>query len=243
MTLSPVLSIITRCHPERLGMLVRLADSIRAMPGSNRIQWLQIQDPGGPTGRAGIARMNAALAEVDLSDARGDYVWIIDDDDLLLGSPLVETLASELQVAWYMVRAYLGGPEERHDGVWPRPWGEDWRPVFGKVSMLNLIVRRDVFEEFQSELAVDSGADFRLASAMWEAGLRPRWLDRIVLASRTQRISDGQAEEDPPEVLEVTRAEFSALTQGTTEGEPRTFTREDAERAIAEINDRAGGGE
>lgn len=204
----PVVTILTRVHPDRLGMLVHLADSIRRQT-TDRVEWVQIDDPGGTTGRPGIARMNLVLARYDVSKTKGAYIWVVDDDDRLESSDVVAGIASTLHteglVPWLMVKAYLGSEFERHNGVWPQPWGEEWRPAFGKVSMLNLVVRRDVFALYQSALAVDIGADSSLARSMWDAGLRPVFYD--LLAARTQRISDGREEPNAPEVLDFTLAD------------------------------------
>ncbi len=201
----PYLTIVTRVHPDRLGMLVSLGDSIHRQT-SDRVEWIHIEDPGGPQGRPGIERMNRVLARFDVNSIAGYYLWIVDDDDLVETRTFVAEFASMIHteglVPWVMVRAYLGGEGERHDGEWPRPWGEYWRPAFGSVSMLNLVVRRDVFKAHQSAMAVSSGADFQLARSMWGAGLRPLFYD--VLAARTQRISDGQAEEVRPDVYDFT---------------------------------------
>lgn len=141
--------------------------------------------------RASREHANGTIAEARERSINGRYVYVLDDDDMLVDPGFAEAL-EVLREPWVMVKAHLGSPGERHDGVWPVPWGEDWRPKFGSVSTLNLVVRADVFHEYKAAWAGGRGGDYRMAKAMWDAGLRPYWLDRLV--ARTQRISNGAAE-------------------------------------------------
>jgi len=185
----PALTIITRTFGGRPTMFRRLQESLAAqtrLDYEHRALWLE-------RATEGYMASNGALSAADVT---GRYVYILDDDDRLEDTAFIETVASynPYEHPWLMVKAHLGSPSERHDGIWPRPWGEDWRPVFGSVSSLNLVVSQAVWNRCRGAIAGDRGGDFRLAVELWEKGYRPTWVD--IVAARTQMIGDGRAEAD-----------------------------------------------
>ena len=185
----PPITIITRTFGGRPRMFRRLLESLAAqtlLDYEHRVLWLERETDSYKASNGALARLEAS----------GRYVYILDDDDRLEDPMFIETVASfsPYEHPWLMVKAHLGSPGERSNGIFPCPWGEDWRPVFSCVSSLNLVVSQAVWNRCRGAFAGDRGGDFRLACELWEKGYRPTWVD--IVAARTQMIGDGRAEAD-----------------------------------------------
>jgi hypothetical protein len=185
-------TILTRRHPARAAMFNRCLASVEAQ-SCERIRH-HVFPPAPRT----LEEANGVIADASTDPAvygRAGYVYVLDDDDELVDPGFAVTINTEAHVRcarpWYMVAADLGPPL---GAIFPRPWGDDWGPRFGNVSSLNLVVRIDVFRAHGAAWAGGRGGDFRFAQAMWDAGLRPEWLDFV--AARTQRISGGRGEDE-----------------------------------------------
>jgi hypothetical protein len=215
---SPLLTIITRMHPDRPTLQQRCLDSVRAISDTS-VQHLAITtDVSG----------NMEAAEAILADdvlhrsIAGEYVYVLDDDDEIVlpeMGALWSFLEGEQGPSWVMVAAKLGGPGERLNGRWPRdhhpqkgpsrylwadadpfgslyyefdPFRVPWQPEMGNVSILNLLIRRDVFIQHAHAFARKRPGDFEFVTEMWEAGIRPVWTN--LMFAKTQRISKGASE-------------------------------------------------
>lgn len=170
-------------------MFMRLLESLAAQTLPDYEHRVACQ----PRAENAYGASNGLLAEIAVG---GRYAYILDDDDMLEDPRFIETVAgyNPYEHPWLMVKAHLGSPAERHDGIWPQPWGEKWLPEFGTVSSLNLVVAQAVWNRCQQGIPGGRGGDFRLATTMWEAGYRPTFVD--IVAARTQMIGDGRAEAD-----------------------------------------------
>ena len=187
----PTITFITRTYGGRPAMFARLVESLKAQTCQD-YEHLVLELPHAPPEEA-YTTSNGALSEAEPS---GRYMFTLDDDDMLEDPRLVETVAGYLprRHPWLMVKCHLGSEGERHNGIWPRPWGPEWRPRFGDVSSLNLVVSREAFMSCRHAIAGHRGGDFRLATELWKQGYRPTFVD--ILAARTQMIGDGRAEAD-----------------------------------------------
>ena len=196
---APMLTVITLMHPRRPTMQRRLIESVAELGPTveHVLVYLTVSD--------NPEAAHEVLADRELERyPAGQYVMIVDDDDELIEPRLAGLLRrrgyDDDWPAWYMVKAELGDP---YNGVWPQ-WSPgkpvefstaeicapfdltEWQPgdAPGRVSMLNMIVRNDVWLEHHRAMAVRPG-DFSYAVSMHDAGLRPTWWD--ILAARTQR--------------------------------------------------------
>lgn len=167
----PTLSIITRCHIDRPVGFENLRQSIEEQTKIG-IQHLLLRSPG----QIRIPGANRMLASVEAVDrVKGDYVQVIDDDDLL-SSPdyldqLQEFIISQGYPDWIMVRGKL------NDRSYPIPWGQKWQPKVGTVTCFCIITSRDLWEEHHQAWGVDKCGDWNFAKALWDAGNRPVWFD------------------------------------------------------------------
>lgn len=178
------LEIVTRTFGGRPTMLAENERSVRPL------LWDALQVIVKDNQHAGVAAANAALANYTPTCR---YVWLLDDDDLCIMPSLVDDLkyldwrhASPPAIVVRMDHGPLGVlPEKAH-------WGQ--APVQGRIGASALITRQDVWMHCRQAWA--SGryeADYDFAAAVWESyGTHIVWHD--VVASRVQRISQGQPE-------------------------------------------------
>ena len=131
----------------------------------------------------GVIWANTNLANVP---ATGQYVWVLDDDDLCALPSLVQDVrrvAEAEHPAAIMVRA-----AHTEFGIIPHDatWGG--APLLGDVSTSNLIVRADVWDAYRKRFADWQcyAADYEFTRHLWQAGVPFRWLD-IVAAYYPQR--------------------------------------------------------
>jgi len=122
---------------------------------------------------------------------KGDYIWILDDDDRCDRDTLVDELKAivvEHDPDVIMVRMNHG-PR----GILPRleDWGE--LPRCALIGCSAYIVKREVFQRHASAWSTgryESDYDF-IASVFSEDGIKVYWHE--VIASNVQRISYGEA--------------------------------------------------
>ena len=133
---------------------------------------------------------NSSLS--DYSDKlTGAYVWILDDDDLLIYPELVDDLKRIVEehnpqvIFVKMNHGPLGIlPDDNH---WQTP------PQEGYIGVSAYVVERQLWQAHASAFA--SGryqSDFDFINSVWRAGPKVYWHD--VVASRVQRISNGAPE-------------------------------------------------
>ena len=196
-----LITFISLMHPARPKMQRRMTRSVMGQAGG----WEHIRLETGVTDD--MPAMCRLLTDAPIEIA-GKYTYILDDDDELMAGfvTALDRFTVHQRPHWIMVMAKLGGPDDPLDGIWPRrdPNGAAinfanpadcaaWEPGDepGRVSTLNLVIRTDVFMEHRAACG-SLPADYNLARSMWDAGIRPVWLN--VLAARTQKISKGRGE-------------------------------------------------
>ncbi len=182
--MAPFLEIITRtCHRPRL--LARNQASLATQSDPDFLQALIIDDVG-----RGVNWANANLAE-QAGKLWGEYIWILDDDDLCTRQSLVRELKAisrQHQPDVIMMRMDHG---ERgilpDDSVWGKP------PQHGRIGVSAYVVRREIWQQHAS--AWRSGvyhSDFDFIAAIFAAKPSVYWHN--VIASQVQQIGRGQSE-------------------------------------------------
>jgi glycosyltransferase involved in cell wall biosynthesis len=130
-------------------------------------------------------------ANSSLQDAApaGEYVLILDDDDLLTDKEAIEKLrtAAEPEPDLIIFKAYHGPL-----GILPsaRVWGN--RPYGGHIGSCDFITRRDVWLEHIPAFAQPESGDYYFLQSIWLDDPCVVWLDETLAA--VQRISKGKAE-------------------------------------------------
>lgn len=178
-----MIEVLTRCY-KRPQMLRRNQASLNAQTCHKWEQTLMVDRVG-----IGVAAANARLADVEI---KGDYVWILDDDDECIRPTFVAEVIDIICAHTpdvIMVRMDHG----------PRnvlPDAQQWKTLplrEGHVGCSAYVVRRDVWAAHAD--AWRSGryaADFDFINAVMQSDPVVYWHD--VIASRVQRISLGEPE-------------------------------------------------
>jgi glycosyltransferase involved in cell wall biosynthesis len=159
-------------------MLAKNIASLEAQTDPDYEQLFIVDDEG-----QGIGWANRSLIMVE---PVGDYVMVLDDDDMLENPQAIELMkeATIDRPAMLIFKA-------KHDGlgILPSPaiWGK--RPLKGHIGSCDFISRRDVWEKHINRFGVDEGGDYAYLHAVWMDRPEVVWLDEV-LAS-VQRISHG----------------------------------------------------
>lgn len=180
------LEILTRCYKRPK----LLAVNQKALAEQTDTDWVQtlLRDEVGRGVGASYVRL-AAYAPYLV----GEYVWILDDDDMCIRPSLVAELKTIAQIDnsdVVMVRMDHG-PR----GVLPRAdqWGK-W-PECGGIGVSGYIVRRDVWQAHaHAFLPGHYAADFDFINAIFTSGASVHWHN--VIASRVQVIGLGRPEKE-----------------------------------------------
>lgn len=179
------LEVITRCF-QRPVMLAHNQESLQAQTCDDWIQTLLIDEIGRGVG---WSYLNLASYAADLE---GDYIWILDDDDMCVRKTLVGELkqiaeqrnADVIMIKMnHMIRGIL--PD---DDAWGKP------PQCGRIGCSAYVVRRDVFKRHADAFkSAGYASDFDFISSIFEDDkVSIFWHD--VIASQVQRISLGLPE-------------------------------------------------
>jgi len=132
----------------------------------------------------GVGAANRALQTAPII---GEYVLILDDDDMLTSSRAIELMKiaavdNPAIVIFKVDHDYLGILPD--DLIWGK------RPVKGHIGSCSFITRRDIWQRFIHRFGVDEGGDYAFLNAMWAEHPSVVWLDELLAG--VQRISKGQ---------------------------------------------------
>lgn len=180
-----LLEILTRCY-RRPQMLIANMASLAAQTDPDWVQTLLVDNEG-----RGIGWSYLNLA-AHAPQVTGDWVWLLDDDDLCVRPTLVAELrrVTARQPGVVVVRMDHGPlgilPNDDHWGDWA-----NWREGVAGVSAL--IVRADLWRILAPAYGDHYAGDWDFAAALRATAPSVVWHD--VVASRVQRISRGEAEQ------------------------------------------------
>jgi glycosyltransferase involved in cell wall biosynthesis len=179
----PFLEIVTRTY-KRPQMLAANQASLAAQTCGDWVQTLLVDEVGRGCGWA-----NAQLGQY-AAHLVGEYVWVLDDDDVCAEPSLVEELAAIVQLAAPDVIVM----KMDHGPLGVLPDGKHWRkrPVRGRIGVSACVIRRELFQLYAWAWKEAYDGDFDFINAVFDAKPVVFWLDLI--ASRVQRISRGAPE-------------------------------------------------
>ena len=174
------LSVVTRCYKRPL-LLRANQHSLRQQTDPDYEQLFIVDDVG-----RGLPWANRALQTATPS---GDYVLVLDDDDMLADPEAIEVLKEATADNPELV---IFKTDHAKLGVLPNDliWGK--RPLLGLIGSCSFISRRDVWEQHIHNFGKDAAGDFAYLKAVWFNRPNVVWLDRQLAA--VQRISHGAPE-------------------------------------------------
>ena len=151
-------------------LLATCRQSVEAQTARDAIQHLIVYDDVG----IGIGGMFAEIQE-HVGNLRGDYVYILQDDDVLAGPDVVERLRvfaiENNDPAVVIVR------NQKRGMILPTHWMD--RPRRNHIDLGSYVVRRDVLTAHAGDFAPKYDGDFEYIDAVWRAGWRFTWCDLL----------------------------------------------------------------
>ena len=165
------LQVITRTFGQRPEMLKRNRASLDALTSKDWEQTI-VEDTEG----RGVSWANQNLQHVL---ATGDYVWVLDDDDVCALPELVEELREAVNkhlppvvVMWAYHEKWGMLPDIEH-------WGK--APTLGKCGFSNFFIRSDVWNRERAMFANFAcyEADYEFANHLWKQGYQFEWHDAL----------------------------------------------------------------
>lgn len=179
----PFLEVLTRTFGQRPMCLSRCRESLDLLRDPDWVQRLIVDD-----GARGVAWANRNLSTVE---ARGRWVWLLDDDDLCSDAELIAHLRGVVAAEKpdvVAVRVYHG-----RWGMLPPCdlWGQG--PVHGKIGPSNVIVRQEVWNRYRDAWPADYAGDYHFISALWGGGLRWSYLPIIAAYQPAQNYGKPEA--------------------------------------------------
>lgn len=167
------LSIVTRTH-NRPDMLRCNMESVAAQTCQD-LEHVILHDSVG----RGLQWANSQYARYAPA-LSGDYVLMLDDDNVLAHSEAVATMlaASECKPDIIQFRAEVGP-----NGILPHD--ECWKaaPQIYHVDGHTLAVRRDKWLEYIGYFGGDRCADYRFIRALWDGGATVQWVDSVLVTA------------------------------------------------------------
>jgi len=179
----PFLEVLTRCYKRPL-MLANNRASLAAQTCRDWTQTLLIDDVG-----RGIGWSHENMAAY-ASRLVGDYIWILDDDDMCIMPEFVagvRSIAVRDDPDVIFVRMDHGGGR-----ILPtKYWGQ--APRCGEIGVSAFVVRRAVWQAHADAMVPGMyTSDYEFIRSIWESTPTCYWWDAI--ASKVQKQSLGEAE-------------------------------------------------
>ena len=178
------LQVITRTFGRRPSLLAQNCASLMALLDDDWEQTLVIDEIG-----RGIEWANANLSTVP---AGGEWVWILDDDDLCVMPNLIGVIKGLDAPSEYGVIAMRATHVQF--GILPHDqnWGQ--RPVLGDCGFSNFFCRGQIWDQYRSKFAdlAIYAADHAFYSYLWDQGVPFLWHDAV--AAHYPRRSMGASE-------------------------------------------------
>lgn len=174
--MTPFLSIVTRTY-QRPTLLAKCVESLKAQTDKD-FEHVIVRDDVG----VGIAETYRRLRT---QDVLGKYVWVLDDDNLVVDNKLIERLKNlrDENPDIVFVKAKIGG----------RILPDTETPELAHIDMMNVIVSNDVWMRHRKDFGARYEGDWDFIDAVSNYGYRKSRLDGIVVLA--QKISHGNPED------------------------------------------------
>jgi hypothetical protein len=181
--LRPFLSIVTRKHPNRPTMFVKCRASV-LMQKDDDYEHVILED------KLGIGANAANRMFYDNRQLiRGQYVFILDDDDMLTSTELVgdmKRIVDDKSPDVVFIRMLINGVLYPTDVCWGKG------VTVCHVGSFNLVIKRDLWLDNIDNFSDRRIGDFQFFDSIMKKSPVVYWQDKLY--GGTQRVSHGQAE-------------------------------------------------
>lgn len=176
------LEVITRHLKGRDSFLEANRESLRRQTDGDFVQTVLVDNQ-----REGIGPAQAKLAD-HAEHLRGEYIWILDDDDLCIYDALIadlKHLTERFQAEVVFLRMDHGGR-----GILPDDFNWGKPPVCGRIGCSAYVVKAEVWKEHaEAWRSAHYASDYDFIARVWDSNPRVYWHD--VVASQVQMIGMG----------------------------------------------------
>lgn len=183
--MAPFLSVITRHLMSRPNTLIVNQASLRMQSDPDYEQIIEIDDIG--RGWQFVLDMTRRGAH----RAQGSYIFILDDDDILINMDAIQLWKQATQT---MPLAVIHKAWIADLGLMPIPAFWKHEPMIGEISNTNYLVSREIFMEYI--YLVQNGRyenDFDLIEAIYQNyGNQVVWLDQVMAWSMRRSFGRGE---------------------------------------------------
>lgn len=164
--MTPFFSVITRTMPGRAELLERCARSVNAQAFPS-VEHLILRDEIG----VGVAQ---AQTMMHTASPRGEYVFVLDDDDYLSDPNVLE----QLHAAIATTRPPFAVVKVAHGmfGSMPLVWGEGVKPNVGEITVSNVVVSNKLWFAKRENFTPEYAGDYSFIKSLFEYG-QPEWVD------------------------------------------------------------------
>lgn len=191
----PFLTIYTPTY-KRPSYLKRCVESVQGQTVYPiAIQHIIVEDTVG----VGVAGMYAEIAN-HVDEMKGDYVYILQDDDILAADDVVERLM--IFVETRDLPGVVICRNTKRGVKLPVIWRSE--PVKGWIDLGNYVTRIDIFAGNVHAFGKEYAGDYPFIRKLWEDGIRFAWLD--MLLAQAQATGEGKPESE----LEHTGVKFES---------------------------------
>lgn len=161
-----------------------LAECIASVQAQSDPDWqhLVIRDEVG----IGIEGVFAAVPE-HTPEIEGDYVYMLQDDDLLVDRDFIRDLK---RFVWEHNSPPVVIVRNQKHGLQPRRWQAP--PQLGSIDLGSYVIRADVFCENAHRFGRRYEGDFDFIRALWDLRYPFAWWDRLV--AEAQQVGMGRPE-------------------------------------------------
>lgn len=186
---TPFLTIITRCYKRPVG-ISKNQESVHSLEYKD-IEQIFIRDNEG----VGMLEANRSFSYPEvLEEIKGDYVFLLDDDDFIVNPKMVEILKSVVttqespDIIFFRMNI-IGGP---NGDLYPTPetWGVG--PKIAHIGGSCFVVRADIYKKHIHNFAHVRCGDFQFLDAIWKTDPTVYWYDSVMC--ETGRIGRGRPE-------------------------------------------------
>lgn len=125
-------------------------------------------------GRRGVAYANECLSQV--TDIRGRYVIVLDDDDVLVSGALAEIAEATENLPAMVLWKFRLRDKLKREVPEPEYWEKP--PVFQHIAMGGWAVRTDLFLQNQKAFRVPMGADYAFVNEAYKED--SVWIDKVL---------------------------------------------------------------